>query len=145
GREPVMIAGDERILADRVSKLLKDLGPKRRRVGAARRRLPRIGMDLRDSLSHGTPRTVLCSSIIERTARLFDGVKMPRFAANLSMMFWERSFLERFAAARKAAFAGVEFLFPYVFDKAEILARRRDAGLAQILINTPPGHCDAGA
>jgi hydroxypyruvate isomerase len=69
---------------------------------------------------------------------------MPRFAANLSMMFGEIPFLERFAAARKAGFTGVEFLFPYVFDKAEILARRRDAGLAQILFNTPPGDWDAG-
>jgi hydroxypyruvate isomerase len=69
---------------------------------------------------------------------------MPRFAANLSMMYGEIPFLERFAAARKAGFAGVEFLFPYAFDKAEILARRKDAGLAQILFNTPPGDWDAG-
>jgi hydroxypyruvate isomerase len=69
---------------------------------------------------------------------------MPRFAANLSMMFGEIPFLERFAAARKAGFAGVEFLFPYAFDKAEILARRKEAGLAQILFNTPPGDWDAG-
>ena len=69
---------------------------------------------------------------------------MPRFAANLSMMFAEIPFLERFAAARKAGFAGVEFLFPYEFDKAEILARRKDAGLAQILFNTPPGDWGAG-
>lgn len=69
---------------------------------------------------------------------------MPRFAANLSMMFGEVAFLERFAEARKAGFAGVEFLFPYAFDKAEILARRQEAGLAQILFNTPPGDWDAG-
>jgi hydroxypyruvate isomerase len=69
---------------------------------------------------------------------------MPRFAANLSMMFQDIPFLERFAAARKAGFAGVEFLFPYAFDKAQILAQRKDAGLAQILFNAPPGDWDAG-
>lgn len=69
---------------------------------------------------------------------------MPRFAANLSMMFQEIPFLERFAAARKAGFTGVEFLFPYAFDKAGIVTRRKEAGLAQILFNTPPGDWDAG-
>jgi hydroxypyruvate isomerase len=69
---------------------------------------------------------------------------MPRFAANLSMMFGEIPFLERFAAARKMGFIGVEFLFPYAFAKAEILARRKEAGLAQILFNTPPGDWEAG-
>ena len=59
-------------------------------------------------------------------------------------MFQEIPFLERFAAARKAGFEGVEFLFPYAFDKADILARRKEAGLAQILFNTPPGDWDAG-
>jgi hydroxypyruvate isomerase len=69
---------------------------------------------------------------------------MPRFAANLSMMFPEIPFLERFAAARKVGFTAVEFLFPYVFDKAEVRERRDEAGLAQILFNTPPGNWDAG-
>ncbi|MGE4253148.1 MAG: 2-oxo-tetronate isomerase [Parvibaculaceae bacterium] len=69
---------------------------------------------------------------------------MPRLAANLSMMFGEIPFLQRFAAARKAGFLGVEFLFPYDFDTAEILARRKEAGLAQILFNTPPGDWGAG-
>jgi hydroxypyruvate isomerase len=69
---------------------------------------------------------------------------MPRFAANLSMMFQEIPFLERFAAARKVGFTAVEFLFPYAFDKAEIRGRRDEAGLAQILFNTPPGNWDAG-
>lgn len=59
-------------------------------------------------------------------------------------MFPEIPFLERFAAARKAGFTGVEFLFPYAFDKAEIKARRDEAGLAQILFNTPPGNWDGG-
>lgn len=69
---------------------------------------------------------------------------MPRFAANLSMMFQEMPFLERFAAAAAAGFTGVEFLFPYEFDKAEIVKHRAEAGLAQILFNTPPGDWQAG-
>lgn len=69
---------------------------------------------------------------------------MPRFAANLSMMFQEMPFLERFSAAAKAGFTGVEFLFPYEFDKAEIVKRRAEAGLAQILFNTPPGDWAQG-
>jgi hydroxypyruvate isomerase len=60
------------------------------------------------------------------------------------MMFQEIPFLERFAAARKAGFEGVEFLFPYAFDKTEIARRRKAAGLAQILFNTSPGNWDAG-
>ena len=59
-------------------------------------------------------------------------------------MFPEIPFLERFAAARNAGFKGVEFLFPYAFDKAEIRQRRNEAGLAQILFNTPPGNWEAG-
>jgi len=69
---------------------------------------------------------------------------MPRFAANLSMLFQEVPFLERFAAAAEAGFTGVEFLFPYEFDKAEIVKQRAEAGLAQILFNTPPGDWAAG-
>ena len=69
---------------------------------------------------------------------------MPRFAANLSMMFQEMPFLERFEAAAAAGFTGVEFLFPYEFDKAQIVARRKEAGLAQILFNTPPGDWSTG-
>jgi hydroxypyruvate isomerase len=64
---------------------------------------------------------------------------MPRFAANLSMMFQEVPFLDRFAAARAAGFTGVEFLFPYDFAKEEIAGRLRAAGLAQALFNTVPG------
>lgn len=59
-------------------------------------------------------------------------------------MFPEIPFLERFAAARKAGFTGVEFLFPYAFDKAEIARNRKEAGLAQILFNTSPGNWEAG-
>src|SRR4051812_8611289 len=64
---------------------------------------------------------------------------MPRLAANLSMMFNEVPFLERFAAARKAGFEGVEFLFPYEFSAAELRSRMVGEGLTQVLFNMPPG------
>ena len=64
---------------------------------------------------------------------------MPRFAANLSMMFNELPFLDRFAAARQAGFEGVEFLFPYEFPAAELRARLMGEGLTQALFNMPPG------
>ncbi|MDE2007538.1 MAG: hydroxypyruvate isomerase family protein, partial [Rhodospirillales bacterium] len=69
---------------------------------------------------------------------------MPRFAANLSMMFNEVPFLERFDAAARAGFRGVEFLFPYEHPAAE-LRRRLDAnGLTQALFNMPPGDWAKG-
>jgi hydroxypyruvate isomerase len=64
---------------------------------------------------------------------------MPRFAANLSMMFNELPFLDRFAAARAAGFEAVEFLFPYEFAAKDIAARLKDNGLQQVLFNAPPG------
>jgi hydroxypyruvate isomerase len=64
---------------------------------------------------------------------------VPRFAANLSMMFNEVPFLDRFSAARKAGFEGVEFLFPYDHPAAEIRARLAGEGLTQALFNMPPG------
>ncbi|OCW58148.1 2-oxo-tetronate isomerase [Hoeflea olei] len=69
---------------------------------------------------------------------------MPRFAANLSMMFAEHAFLDRFAAAARAGFEAVEFLFPYEFDPHEIAARLQAAGLEQVLFNLPPGDWEAG-
>ncbi|PHK96890.1 hydroxypyruvate isomerase [Pseudoroseomonas rhizosphaerae] len=69
---------------------------------------------------------------------------MPRFAANLSMMFQEVPFLDRFAAARAAGFEAVEFLFPYDFPAAEIASRLKDHGLRQVLFNAPPGDWAAG-
>ena len=69
---------------------------------------------------------------------------MPRFAANLSMMFNEVPFLERFAAARKAGFEGVEFLFPYDFSTSELRTRLVGEGLTQALFNMPPGNWGAG-
>jgi hydroxypyruvate isomerase len=69
---------------------------------------------------------------------------MPRFAANLSMMFTEVPFLDRFARARAAGFGAVEFLFPYEHPAEEIARRLRDNGLSQVLFNAPPGDWAAG-
>lgn len=69
---------------------------------------------------------------------------MPRFAANLSMMFNEHPFLERFDAAAKAGFKGVEFLFPYEHPAAEIRKRLDANGLTQALFNMPPGDWAKG-
>ena len=69
---------------------------------------------------------------------------MPKFAANLSMMYNEHPFLERFGAAAKDGFKGVEFLFPYAFPAAEIKARLAEHGLRLALFNMPPGNWDAG-
>jgi hydroxypyruvate isomerase len=69
---------------------------------------------------------------------------MDKFAANLSMLYTEYDFLARFQAAAEDGFKGVEFLFPYAWPAAELAARLRDAGLSQVLFNTPPGREDAG-
>ena len=65
---------------------------------------------------------------------------MPRLAANLSMMFNELPFLDRFAAARSAGFEGVEFLFPYDFPATTLRERLSAEGLTQVLFNMPPGN-----
>jgi hydroxypyruvate isomerase len=69
---------------------------------------------------------------------------MPQFAANLSMLYPELAFLDRFDAAAKDGFEGVEYLFPYAFAQAEILARLQANGLKQVLFNAPPGDWDGG-
>lgn len=69
---------------------------------------------------------------------------MPRFAANLSMMFTERPFLERFAAARAAGFGAVEFLFPYEHPPEAVAGRLASTGLELVLFNAPPGDWGAG-
>lgn len=69
---------------------------------------------------------------------------MPRFAANLSMLYPEHAFLDRFEAAARDGFEGVEFLFPYDHEPAELVARLRSNGLQQVLFNGPPGNWDAG-
>jgi hydroxypyruvate isomerase len=69
---------------------------------------------------------------------------MPKFAANLSMLYPELDFLDRFDAAAKDGFKAVEYLFPYAFASAEIAARLKANGLQQVLFNAPPGNWDAG-
>ena len=69
---------------------------------------------------------------------------MPRFAANLTMMFNEVDFLDRFDEAASAGFGGVEYLFPYDYPKEELADRLRRNGLTQVLHNLPAGDWDAG-
>lgn len=69
---------------------------------------------------------------------------MPRFAANLSLMYTEHAFLDRFAAAARDGFRAVEYLFPYAFESRELRTRLDDNGLQQVLFNAPPGDFDHG-
>ena len=69
---------------------------------------------------------------------------MPQLAANLSMLFTEVPFLDRFEHAAKAGFDAVEFLFPYAYPAAEIKDRLTANGLTLALFNTPAGDWEAG-
>jgi hydroxypyruvate isomerase len=69
---------------------------------------------------------------------------MPKFAANLSMMFNEWAFLDRFDAAAASGFTAVEFLFPYEYPPDAIAERLRRNGLTQALFNMPPGDWASG-
>ncbi len=69
---------------------------------------------------------------------------MPRLAANLTMLFTEHPFLERFPAAAAAGFEHVEFLFPYEYSAAEVRGAVRDANLEVVLFNLPAGDWAAG-
>jgi hydroxypyruvate isomerase len=69
---------------------------------------------------------------------------MPRFAANLSTLFNELSFLDRFAAARNAGFDAVEFLFPYAFEPEQIARRLERYDLQLVVHNLPPGSWNDG-
>jgi 2-dehydrotetronate isomerase len=69
---------------------------------------------------------------------------MPKFAANLTMMYTEHAFLDRFAAAAQDGFKAVEYLFPYAWPAAELARRLTDQGLRQVLFNAPPGDWDGG-
>jgi len=69
---------------------------------------------------------------------------MPKFAANLTMLFTEQPFLDRFDHAAKAGFKAVEFLFPYAFNPGEIKRRLDANGLQLVLHNLPAGNWDAG-
>ncbi|TAM88005.1 MAG: hydroxypyruvate isomerase [Candidimonas sp.] len=69
---------------------------------------------------------------------------MPKLAANLSMLFTEIDFLDRFKAAANAGFKGVEYLFPYDYDKKDIVERLREHKLSQVLHNLPAGNWAKG-
>ena len=69
---------------------------------------------------------------------------MPRFAANLTMLYNEVPFLDRFERAAAAGFDAVEFLFPYAHPTREIKARLEAHRLALVLHNLPAGDWDAG-
>ena len=69
---------------------------------------------------------------------------MPKFNANLTMLFNEVPFLDRFQAAAEAGFKGVEYLFPYAFDKDALAERLVKHGLVQVLHNLPAGNWEGG-
>ncbi len=69
---------------------------------------------------------------------------MPKFAANLTMLFNELDFLDRFQAAAEAGFKGVEYLFPYDYPKEALAERLARCGLTQVLHNLPAGHWASG-
>lgn len=69
---------------------------------------------------------------------------MPKFAANLTMLFNEAPFLDRFAAAARAGFDAVEFLFPYPYSTAELAERLEANRLRLVLHNLPAGNWEAG-
>ena len=69
---------------------------------------------------------------------------MPQFAANLSMLYPEHGFVDRFAAAAADGFDAVECLFPYAYAAADLAAQLQAHGLRQVLFNAPPGDWEAG-
>ena len=69
---------------------------------------------------------------------------MPKFAANLSLMFPELEPAQRFQAARSAGFTAVEYLRPYEFPLKDVRQWRKDAGVELILLNSPAGNAQAG-
>lgn len=69
---------------------------------------------------------------------------MPKFAANLTMLFNEVPFLDRFALAAQAGFTAVEFMFPYAYSAADIHSHLQEQGLQLVLHNLPAGDWDAG-
>jgi hydroxypyruvate isomerase len=69
---------------------------------------------------------------------------MPNFAANLTMMYQEHAFLDRFAAAARDGFTAVEYLFPYEYPAETLAGLLKQHGLIQVLFNAPPGDWKAG-
>ena len=91
---------------------------------------------------HGRPGFRSGLNTVRRTMRGHSIV--PKFAANLTMLFNELPFLDRFAAAKAAGFSGVEYLFPYDFEKAVLREQLQQHGLTQVLHNLPAGNWAAG-
>src|SRR5690554_8069970 len=71
-------------------------------------------------------------------------IAMPKFAANLTMLYTEVDFLDRFKAAADDGFKGVEYLFPYAYPAADLAAKLKEFGLTQVLHNLPAGDWAAG-
>ena len=69
---------------------------------------------------------------------------MPRFAANISMLYTEHAFLDRIGAAARDGFAAVECQFPYAHEATAIAQRLAEHRLPLVLLNAPPGGADAG-
>ena len=69
---------------------------------------------------------------------------MPRFAANLSFLYTDLPFPERFAAAARDGFRAVEYLFPYEHEVETLARLLKENGLQQALFNAPPGNWEAG-
>lgn len=69
---------------------------------------------------------------------------MPKFAANLTMLYNEVDFMDRFKAAADDGFKGVEYLFPYAYPAADLAAKLKEFGLTQVLHNLPAGDWAAG-
>jgi hydroxypyruvate isomerase len=76
--------------------------------------------------------------------KVFGDDAMPRFAANLTMMYTELGFMDRFRAAARDGFTTVEYLFPYEYPAPALAAELREHGLRQVLFNAPPGDWKAG-
>ena len=69
---------------------------------------------------------------------------MPKFSANLSMLFSEVDFFKRFERASAAGFRAVEYMFPYAFDADRLAEELRRHDLKQVLFNLPAGNWEAG-
>ena len=69
---------------------------------------------------------------------------MPRFSSNISMMFMEHDFIDRFQAAQDAGFGAVEIQFPYDIEPKELLAAKESAGVEVAVINIPAGDLTSG-
>ena len=89
-------------------------------------------------------RSTSCAAVSARAGEHERRNAMPRFAANLSMMYPEHAFLDRFAAAARDGFRAVEFLFPYDFPAATIATALTTTACEQVLFNAPPGDFAGG-